>query len=127
MHKPDIVEGIPFPDSITYFTPDGIRVIPRVGDPLSWEWGLTLVGYGYAGDMQPVAAAELVVADNRLAYHRGDVTEWYVNDERGLEQGFTLAAAPESGIGNWESGIGNRGSGPQPMVPSDRYPALGPS
>jgi parallel beta-helix repeat protein len=31
---------------------------------------------------------------NRIEYRRGDLTEWYVNDERGLEQGVTLASSP---------------------------------
>jgi hypothetical protein len=80
----------------TYFTPSGIRVVPRVtdGDP-PWEWGLTLSGYGYAGDIQPVSAAELTVSTNRITYRRGALTEWYVNDENGLEQGFTLSAPPQ--------------------------------
>jgi hypothetical protein len=80
----------------TYFAPSGIRVIPRVTDGAPpWGWGLTLSGYGYAGDIQPVSAAELTVSANRIAYHRGALTEWYVNDENGLEQGFTLSAPPQ--------------------------------
>jgi hypothetical protein len=80
----------------TYFAPSGIRVTPRVtdGDP-PWEWGLTLSGYGYAGDIQSVNAAELTVSTNRITYRRGALTEWYVNDENGLEQGFTLATPPQ--------------------------------
>ena len=31
---------------------------------------------------------------NRVEYRRGILTEWYVNDERGLEQGFTLHGPP---------------------------------
>ncbi len=97
-------------DLRTYFTPDGIRIVRRTEVEPSWEWGLTLTGYGYAADIQPVAAAELVAADNRIEYHRSNPTaspgenqaivEWYVNDEQGLEQGFTLASAPESRIPN---------------------------
>ena len=30
-----------------------------------------------------------------MNYARGSVLEWYVNDNRGLEQGFTLSAPPE--------------------------------
>ncbi|MEE9617942.1 MAG: integrin alpha, partial [Anaerolineae bacterium] len=114
----------------TYFTPEGIRVIPRVtadGDQRSvdgvegnaerlttnhsapptipWEWGLTLIGYGYAEDVRPVSDAELAVSANRVEYRRDTLTEWYVNDERGLEQGFTLAAPPLSAIQNPKSKI----------------------
>ncbi len=34
------------------------------------------------------------VKGSRVEYRRGDLTEWYVNDERGLEQGFTIASPP---------------------------------
>ena len=80
----------------TYFTPAGIRVIPRTfeGETPPWEWGLTLSGYGDADGVQPVAAAALHREDNRIEYRRGPVTEWYLNDARGLEQGFTLHAPP---------------------------------
>ena len=81
-------------DLRTYFTPTGIRVIPRTGDGASWEWGFTLAGFGYEGAVQPVDPATLSAEDNRIEYRRGDLTEWYVNDEQGLEQGFTIAAPP---------------------------------
>ncbi len=94
----------------TYFTPDGIRIVRRTEAEPSWEWGLMLTGYGYAADVQPVAAAGLVSTDNRIEYHRSNLTaspgenqaivEWYVNSEQGLEQGFTLVTAPESRISN---------------------------
>jgi hypothetical protein len=35
-----------------------------------------------------------MVVANRVEYHRGELTEWYVNDVRGIEQGFTLDSAP---------------------------------
>lgn len=60
----------------------------------AWAWSLTLTGYSYAGNVQAPAKAELVVNGNRVEYQRGALTEWYVNDERGLEQGFTLAERP---------------------------------
>ena len=78
----------------TYFTPTGIRAVPRTGDSAAWEWGLTLTGYGYEGAIQPVAPATLSSDGNRVEYRRGGLTEWYVNDERGLEQGFTLDGPP---------------------------------
>ena len=80
----------------TYFAPDGIRAIPRTGDD-AWEWGLTLTGYGYQGAVQPVVRATLSADRDRVEYRRGDLTEWYVNEERGLEQGFTIDAPPSLG------------------------------
>jgi hypothetical protein len=69
----------------TYFTNDGIRVVPRdVGrnELPAWEWGLS-----YVGSMTRPAPC---VEGNRVEYDHGDVVEWYVNDSRGLEQGFTV-------------------------------------
>ncbi|MDO8672411.1 MAG: FG-GAP repeat protein [Dehalococcoidia bacterium] len=75
----------------------------------AWTWGLALAGYGYESDMRPVPAATMSSGDNRLTYSRSDgsaaplLDEWYVNEERGLEQGFTLYQAPEVG-GLYRSG-----------------------
>jgi hypothetical protein len=103
----------------TTFTPQSIRVVPRT-PPLSpprerggsparagggWEWGLALSGYGYEGDVRPVTAATLRADANRIAYERDALTEWYVNDARGLEQGFTLHAAPQSTVPDPQSEI----------------------
>ena len=77
----------------THFDENGIRLTPRNGG--AWEWRLTLTEVGAPEDLRPVSAAERVVDGNRIEYHRDGVVEWYINDERGLEQGFTLAAAPE--------------------------------
>ena len=92
----------------TYFTPEGIRVIPRNTTEPEWSWGLSLKRYGFKEDIKPVAEAKLSVAGTRVEYSRMDLpnlTEWYVNDERGLEQGFTLAAPPpkpeKTDIGPW--------------------------
>jgi hypothetical protein len=30
----------------TYFTPDGVRVVPRTSETPEWNWGLSLQGYG---------------------------------------------------------------------------------
>jgi hypothetical protein len=95
---PDVVAAYQAPNRThnlrTYFTPAGIRVVPRTDIAPAWEWSLTLTGYGYAGNMQAPAAAEVAVNGNRVEYQRGMLTEWYVNNERGLEQGFTLAERP---------------------------------
>jgi len=75
---------------------------PEVVDAESvagWQWGMTLRGYGYGEQMQEVAPAAQAAADNRIEYRRGELTEWYVNDQRGLEQGFTLAARPAGSKG----------------------------
>jgi hypothetical protein len=64
-----------------------------------WHWNLTFTGYGYEGDVQPVGEPTQTIADgNRIEYRyewaNQRISEWYINDERGLEQGFTIAAPP---------------------------------
>ena len=81
------------------FTPDGFQVRPSTDGPDSdWSWGLQLTGYGYGNRIQPAEDAELAVEGNRIEYRRGDLVEWYVNEQRGLEQGFTLASPPGNRI-----------------------------
>jgi hypothetical protein len=87
----------------TYFTSTGIRVIPRTEIEPSWEWALDLIGYGYAGQVQPIPVIEQAVSANRIEYYRGNsaassdqtLVEWYINNEHGLKQGFTLQALPD--------------------------------
>jgi hypothetical protein len=79
-----------------YFTPTGLRLIPRqfVGDQPPWELGLALSAYGYDGEQHAAGAAQLSALGKRLEYQRGALVEWYVNSEQGLEHGFTLSSPP---------------------------------
>ncbi len=79
----------------TYFTEEGIRVVPRTEQEDGWELGLSLVRFGRAGKPQLVARQVLSVHDNTADYHRGGISEWYINDARGLEQGFRISAPPD--------------------------------
>ena len=66
------------------------------GQESSWPWELRATGYGYEGDVRPLPApAETVSDGNRVEYRRPGLIEWYLNDERGLEHGFTLDAPPD--------------------------------
>ena len=87
----------------TYFTPDGVTVIPRTwkseGSLPPWRMELALSAWGRAGAMSPAPPVVLPAVDgggevNRIEYQRGQLTEWYRNDENGLEQGFTLYSPP---------------------------------
>jgi len=78
----------------TYFTPQGPRIVPREETNRPWEGSLTLDRYGCDDDLITPASAQPSIRDNRVDYRRGSLTEWYVNDEHGLEQGFTLSRAP---------------------------------
>ena len=55
---------------------------------------LRLTGYGYGSRLRVPLRAKLTISGNRVEYERGELSEWYVNDSRGLEQGFTLARRP---------------------------------
>jgi trimeric autotransporter adhesin len=69
----------------TKFDGSGFTVTPDTGD---WSWGLELEGHGEVLEVQR--------NNGKVSYLREDgVTEWFVNDSRGLEQGWTLTKRPE--------------------------------
>ena len=67
----------------------------------AWAWGLQLESYGFDQDQRVVFEPARVFADgNRLTYEWGTgLQEWYINDSRGLEHGYTLAQRPDSDCG----------------------------
>src|SRR5262245_59247702 len=79
----------------TYFTGNGIRVIPtEVGKP-QWEWGLTLTAWGWGGGTEALAGATHTVSGNRIDFLRpGNVSEWYLNEPAALDQGLSLLDTP---------------------------------
>jgi len=81
----------------TKFDGRGFTVVP---DGQEWSWGLELKSYGYTGstgsDLEITGAAPVNSGPERLEYiHDENLTEWFVNDCRGLEQGWTLRKRPE--------------------------------
>lgn len=84
--------------ALTRFEPDAAVFVSLVGGR-SWELGLRLTAYGYEGAMQAAGEAIRVPIANRMEYRRGDLAEWYVNDARGVEQGFTLGRRPPGDSG----------------------------
>ena len=76
------------------FTGAGVRVARRLEECPSWEWGLELVRWGREGSLWEASPGKTRAVGNRVDLDRGPVQEWYINDERGLEQGFTIAAPP---------------------------------
>jgi hypothetical protein len=97
---PDVPAGWQAPNRAqnfrTYFTAEGIRVIPRSNADVkpAWEWGLTLVAYGRDGEMTKAGCGDFRTNGNRVEYDHHEIVEWYVNDAHGLEQGFTIANRP---------------------------------
>ena len=73
------------------FNARGARL--KASDPRA-NVGFTLTGYGYGSRLRTPAPAKLAGTGSRVEYRRGDITEWYANEPRGLEQGFTLAQRP---------------------------------
>ena len=74
----------------TYFSETGIQVEPRIRQGEDWNVGLEIVS---VGDGLQSAAPEIEshdVADNRVTLDYGQWQAWYVNEVRGVEQGFTI-------------------------------------
>jgi hypothetical protein len=79
------------------FAQSGVAV--HVGDSKGAGWDLALQGYGRGKSINLLSSAAPQANANRVEYHRGDLTEWYVNGPVGLEQGFTLARPPRLSAG----------------------------
>ena len=77
----------------TFFDGRGFTVTPDAG---SWTWGMELASYGFAGEERKVSTADCVQAEGqRVTYDwDGTLQEWYVNDGRGLEHGYTVQRRP---------------------------------
>jgi uncharacterized repeat protein (TIGR01451 family) len=79
-----------------YFGPDNVHLRPSQAEHATWALDVRLASYGYGDAQQPVESADPIPLHNGIEYQRGALTEWYLNDQRGLEQGFTLATRPEA-------------------------------
>ena len=80
----------------TKFDGRGFVAEPKGG---GWQWGLELKSYGFAGSERAIDGQPAVkAAGQRLSYQwDATVQEWWVNDTRGLEHGFTLRERPHAG------------------------------
>lgn len=80
----------------TFFTPEGITIVPRVTGIKEWNLGIHFSRFGYEGDIKSVKAVEPSIDGDRIEYQRSDnLVEWYVNRPEGLEQGFTVLYSPK--------------------------------
>ncbi|WP_295442306.1 FG-GAP repeat protein [uncultured Thiodictyon sp.] len=77
----------------TQFDGRGFLVEPQGAD---WRWGLELRGYGVGGALPALTdPVRTDAAGSRIAYDWDErLQEWFVNDQRGLEHGFTLRTRP---------------------------------
>lgn len=93
----------------TEFDGRGFLVQPDAG---GWSWGMELVSYGYAGhECAVIGLPQVTASGGRVAYAWDDaVEEWFVNDTRGLEHGFTLQSRPPGADGRLMMKLAVRGS-----------------
>ncbi len=87
-------------DFRVYYTSAGIRIIPRTPASPDWELGLTLLGYRYANNQQPLPAVTPSVYENTSGYRRGRLFEQYTNNNLGLEQKFIINVPPNQVFAN---------------------------
>jgi len=78
---------------LSAFNEDGVAISPDHG---RWQFGLRLARWGHAGQEQQAASLVGIEAHGqRTVYRYSDgLEEWFVNDQRGLEHGFTVRQPP---------------------------------
>lgn len=78
----------------TLFEEDGgVHVSTKAGNS-NWRCSMRFASYGWGEKRWPDEKSPWVATDNRIERNHGDLLEWYRNDVRGLEQGFTISSAP---------------------------------
>lgn len=63
------------------------------------RWQLSLRRWGRGADLVETAKGRVAPSRNRVDVHRAALVEWYMNGPLGIEQGFTLPAAPSAADG----------------------------
>ena len=76
------------------FTPSSFEVSTTDGLTGPWTLGLRLERWGRGETLAPTSPGSCVTTGPRIEIRREGLTEWYVNDARGIEQGFTIERAP---------------------------------
>lgn len=62
-----------------------------------WHLSMSASALGRTGGLASVDPPLIAAEGGRIEYRRGALTEWYVNDPRGIQQGFTVAEPPLPG------------------------------
>ncbi|MCW0217518.1 MAG: FG-GAP repeat protein [Prosthecobacter sp.] len=88
----------------TRFTGRHFLVTPRheAENQATWSWGLALKSYGYGQHQSTLSQPQAIEAgskqNNRFVYqHDETISEWFINDNRGVEHGFVLNQRPAQG------------------------------
>jgi len=86
---------------------DGVRVVSRTKGSEAFALELRLARAGREGSLAEVPAGTAALRDQRVEILRRDLpfVEWYANDPRGLEQGWTIAEAPQQGSASSNSAL----------------------
>jgi hypothetical protein len=86
---------------LAYITGDGINVTSLGDMEKDWRLGLRLTGYGYGTNLSSVQEGEVTASQNRVSIQKSvifnrqsAIEEWFINSNRGIEHGFTIASAP---------------------------------
>ena len=88
------------------FDDQGATMTADCGD---WTWGLELTGWGFESALQEIReAAELSATGARVTYRWGPgLSEWWINESRGFEHGFTVHERPDAANGTGPSRAGS--------------------
>jgi hypothetical protein len=79
----------------TRFDGRGFTTRPDVG---GWTWGLELKSYGFSGGEKKIGPNKALVSSDQGRVHYdwdASLREWFVNDPRGVEQGWTVKERPK--------------------------------
>src|SRR5258705_1286480 len=79
---------------------EGVEVGSRTNGEQAFKLELRLARIGREGALADVPAGEGKLRGERAQIHRVglQLVEWYTNDERGLEQGWTIPARPAEDV-----------------------------
>lgn len=70
-----------------------------------WQVELSLTAVGRDGIVIPVESASAELDGNKLELARGNVIEWYENDDRGLKQSFSIEVKPVAQVSELPLGL----------------------
>lgn len=76
---------------------EGWRIEPRVRGDRPWQVELAVSRLERDGRFERYDASTSIASGNRLQFVGDSVTQWFVNQRRGIKQGFTLHRAPLPG------------------------------
>ena len=86
----------------------------------AWTWGLELQSYGVGEKQTPISGQPTMKADGQRLTYQWDAAlhEWWVNDQRGLEHGYTITRRPGEEMGRQASDSSS------PSLPLSSSPSL---